>query len=66
MVFDSDESDEGIGSKHWSLPYQWDARIFSTLSSTLFETMIATCLPSLHIPCFCWVVEQFEDQECFF
>ena len=69
VVFHSDESDNGIGSKHWSLPYQWDGRISfgtSALPCLVFDTMIATCLSGWHLPCFCCIVEQFEDMECFF
>ena len=45
LVFHSDESDDGIGSRHWSLRYQWNA---SALSCTVFDTMIAICPPGHH------------------
>ena len=64
---------------HWSLPYQWDARISftyqwdarisfgtSALSCMILNTKIGTCPPGRHLPGFWCIVEQFEDMECFF
>ena len=53
----------------WSLPNQWDARIYfgtSALPCIVFDTMIATCPQGRHLSCFCCIVEQFEDMESFF
>ena len=64
LVFHSDESDDGIGSRHWSLRYQWNA---SALSCTVFDTMIAICPPGHHHHAFVTLLnEQFEDMECCF
>ena len=64
LVFHSDESDDGIGSRHWSLRYQWNA---SALSCTVFDTMIAICPPGHHPHAFVTLLnEQFEDMECCF
>ena len=54
---------------HWSLPYQWDARISfgtSALSWMILDTRIGTSPPGRHLPGFCCIVEQFEDMKCFF
>ena len=68
VVFHSDENDDGIGSKHWSLLYQWDARIYfgtSAFSCTVFDAMVSTCPSGQDLPCFCCNVEQFETLNVF-